>query len=530
MLGKDSGACLFDRYGESIIKSYTALKIKFKFPDTVKYPNLPVRLDLNSVIFPLEGETFCTGVEFYLAMQLNCQIEILGGVFIPFKKHTDEALEKDKNEALEKEKNTYKTCNEKEIFIRDPFFNRLDNGMKKLLDCELLESESESENESGLLEIKTELKTEHLNNPEFSTESNFYLVVKELLIERLKYSKGSYMNLLYKFLANAGIGQMARGLNRKPKYDSKTNSTKILPSGELVSPLYAGWITSFIRTTLSEIMNIHHDSRIISCTTDGFISNRKNLEVLQPDSTAFFSQMYYNMRLKLTGKGELLERKYLEPKGVISWRTRGQLGLSGGIKALTGYQRNEPIEHTINKVYNAFNGSKTIPFMQKSLRSAKEIFQYGGHSTLKLSERNFNLKFDNRREVVFEQETFSETKPFIHSANAIQARLISSFGSGRYRVYSPISSTQCKGDAYLNLTKRMLVRVLRNMYSPHLKRREISRVMKEIGLPCTLNFVSKQKDRNAIFYSIPQTQKTMDCLRKFSVIYPSFNVDFLIRG
>ena len=60
------------------------------------------------------------------------------------------------------------------------------------------------------------------------------------MTERLKYPKGSYMNLLYKFLANAGIGQMARGLNQKVKYDSKTNSTRVLPSGDLVSPLYAG--------------------------------------------------------------------------------------------------------------------------------------------------------------------------------------------------------------------------------------------------------------------------------------------------
>jgi len=65
-------------------------------------------------------------------------------------------------------------------------------------------------------------------------------------------------------------------------------------------------------------MNIHHDSLIISCTTDGFISDRENLELNHPDQTSVFSQMYYNMRLKLTGKGELLERKYHESKGVIS--------------------------------------------------------------------------------------------------------------------------------------------------------------------------------------------------------------------
>ena len=476
------------------------------------------------MVFPLEGETFCTGNEFYLAMQLNCQIEILGGVYIPFKNLDDTQEHNEKKEKKDKKV-------KKEIFVRDPFFIQLENEMKKLLEKELNQKMECPRNQQLECPTNHGFSKVHSDVQELTTkcsESNFYLVVKELLTERLKYSKGSYMNLLYKFLANAGIGQMARGLNRKPKYDSKTNSTKILPSGDLVSPLYAGWITSFIRTTLSELMNLHHESRIISCTTDGFISDRKNLDVLYP--TSVFSLLYYNMRLKLTGKGELLERKYYEPKGVISWRTRGQLGLSGGIKALTGYQRNEPIEATIEKVYNAFTDSKTIPFIQKSLRSAKEIFQEGGHSTLKLSERNFNLKFDNRREITLEYDTFSETKPFIHSANAIQARLISSFGSGRYREYSPISSTQCKGDAYLSLLKRMLVRVLRNGDSPILKRCEIARIMKEIGLPCSLNFISKQKDRGVIFYSIPQTEKTMVCLRKFAVVYPFIDINLLIRN
>jgi len=50
-------------------------------------------LDLNSVIFPLEGETFCTGIEFVLAMNLGCELEILGGVYIPFK--TSKNLEED---------------------------------------------------------------------------------------------------------------------------------------------------------------------------------------------------------------------------------------------------------------------------------------------------------------------------------------------------------------------------------------------------------------------------------------------------
>jgi len=65
-------------------------------------------------------------------------------------------------------------------------------------------------------------------------------------------------------------------------------------------------------------MNIHRDSKIVSCTTDGFISSKENLEKIEPDPKDIFSSFYFNMRRKLTGKGELLEVKHNEPKGVIS--------------------------------------------------------------------------------------------------------------------------------------------------------------------------------------------------------------------
>jgi len=188
------------------------------------------------VVFPLEGETFCTGNEFFLAMQLKCQIEILGGVYIPFKTH-DESTEKEETSLESGEFKEFK-----EIFVRDPVFSRLDSRMQNLIENEFPELKTQKKQETHKMECSDNHQpaVENLENPETTRMSNFFLVVKELLIERLKYPKGSYMNLLYKFLANAGIGQMARGLNRKPKYDSKTNSTKILPSGELASPLYAG--------------------------------------------------------------------------------------------------------------------------------------------------------------------------------------------------------------------------------------------------------------------------------------------------
>jgi len=281
-------------------------------------------------------------------------------------------------------------------------------------------------------------------------------------------------------------------------------------------------------------MNKHNNTKIISCTTDGFISDEPKLDVTPVDSKDIFSSLYFNTRLKLTGAGALLEKKYTENKGVISWRTRGQLGLSGGIKALTGYQRHELIEQTIDKVNKSFYNSKQIPFIQTSLRSAKDIYQNGGHSTLKLEERIFNLKFDNRREIIDNNDSnnvFHITKPFVHCLNSSQNRLIASLGAGRYRKYSPISKTQCKGDAYLSLTRRMITRLLRDqdLIQVELTRLDIFRILKEIGLKGSLNFISKQKGKTPIYNSIPSTEKTVVCLRKLNVLFPNLKPEILLR-
>jgi len=203
---------------------------------------------------------------------------------------------------------------------------------------------------------------------------------------------------------------------------------------------------------------------------------------------------------------------------------------------LTGYQIHEPIEQTIDLVNKSFKGSKQIPFIQKSLRSAKEIFIHGGHSTLKLNERNFNLKFDNRREITVDCNGYHQTKPYLHKNNSIQNRHVSTFGTSRYRVYSPVSSTQCKGDAYLDLTRRMLVRLLRTDWKllnepgfHQLSRIEIQKLLKKTGLVCSKNFISKQKGLHVIFNSIPTTPKTKKVLENFSVIFSNFNVKTLVR-
>lgn len=57
-------------------------RIRFRFPQSTRYPSLPVR-SATGLIFPLEGETFVCSPEIYLAQTMGAQIEILHGVILP---------------------------------------------------------------------------------------------------------------------------------------------------------------------------------------------------------------------------------------------------------------------------------------------------------------------------------------------------------------------------------------------------------------------------------------------------------------
>jgi len=225
------------KYELSLIKSYTALKINFKFPETVRFPNLPVRLDKNSIIYPLTGTSFCTGLEFLLAHRLGCEIEIVGGVFIPFISDGNWKLNRNiySRDHLKSKSDTKSQDELKNLIIdHTKLLDRLWSDIPSRESCK----SSYSEN---YLYLKKLLENDGGSKQETSPDVNqFFAVVQKLTLERVKYPKGTYQNLLYKFLANAGIGQMARGLNQKNIFDAETKSTRTLPSGDLISPLYAG--------------------------------------------------------------------------------------------------------------------------------------------------------------------------------------------------------------------------------------------------------------------------------------------------
>jgi hypothetical protein len=162
--------------------------------------------------------------------------------------------------------------------------------------------------------------------------------------------------------------------------------------------------------------NIHLlGGKVISVTTDGFITDLEDLEnkILTLDSSKRQCLMLYRLiRKDLTytkTESELifnesaLEIKCIESVGIISYKTRGQIGLSGTITATTGFQHSR-LDRTffestfIDVIQNS--SSKVIEYIQTGLRSAKDVYDYGGHLIRTYKDRSFSLEYDNKRRVI----------------------------------------------------------------------------------------------------------------------------------
>ena len=95
------------------------------------------------------------------------------------------------------------------------------------------------------------------------------------------------------------------------------------------NPLYAAYITSFVRAVVGEIMNgIPDDKMVFSVTTDGFITNA-TVEEMEIAKSGAISQKFAEARLALTGDPEVLSEKH-RVRQILGWRTRGQATMKPG--------------------------------------------------------------------------------------------------------------------------------------------------------------------------------------------------------
>ena len=65
---------------------YVVANVNFKFPESVKYPAIPIRQE-GGLIFPSEGNATTHISEIIVAKNLGCEIELVEGRYVPSKRH-----------------------------------------------------------------------------------------------------------------------------------------------------------------------------------------------------------------------------------------------------------------------------------------------------------------------------------------------------------------------------------------------------------------------------------------------------------
>ena len=147
----------------------------------------------------------------------------------------------------------------------------------------------------------------------------------------------------------------------------RDRSIKSLPESKITNPYFASYITSFVRAVLGEVINAVPSKRMVfSCTTDGFLTDATDAEMLRVQRNGSLTQLYAKSQQYLTGTPSVLERKH-GVKQLLGWRTRGQATLVAG----------EPKDddHDFNIVL-AKGGIYTRPELEGDEEQNEEIVRY----------------------------------------------------------------------------------------------------------------------------------------------------------
>ena len=254
----------------------------------------------------------------------------------------------------------------------------------------------------------------------------------------------------------------------------------------------------------------------------------------------FLFNEFKNIRQILSDNDTGLELKN-SGLGVISWTARGQLGLGSKIIALAGFQHNiyqpEELKKVLVETFNS--SSKTIEYIQKRLRSAKEVFTQGGHVTTLYKDQQFRMHFDNKRIL----------DPTPEKGGLLDSRALSSVPQGQnFRFLAKICKlkqysrfTKVGGCRYKNIEDVAVLNFIKGLVQEppmfNLDRSELP-LYKDIvnflksfnpSMKVTENSIASLKKRNIKLKSIPKSQHSEEFIIYVQQKFKNFDVELFFR-
>lgn len=297
-------------------------------------------------------------------------------------------------------------------------------------------------------------------------------------------------------------------------------------------------------------MNHIHDKHglVVSCTTDGFITDLPDLEHVRSGQ---FGEIYRIARKNLNPENDaILELKNTDSIGILSIKTRGQMGYNSKISAFTGYQESLPKAARIDLFDKVFDLDKKLNFMQFQLRGAIDILKAsqdggsGGSVTGLYQEKQFSLTYDNRREILENEPgaRFMYSKPFYNVETCLLFRKIKLNATRTFNSNFPLTPTGNIGrkDKYEQVLVKVLIRAF--YHHPELFGLDslvtgINRTFIKSQLLLidssfsrfSLGYISDQKSKPFLTSAIPDVEKTRFLLDKTKNVFPLFDPTVFLK-
>lgn len=513
-----------------LLLNYIILDVDFKFPKDTKYPSIPARVDDDVDIYPLEGRSTITGCEYLVAKSMGCRLSVRSGVLIPFVKNDDS-----------KTLNNLKRINELEEEIRKVREKNPDDFKN---DVRYIEAKYD-------LDICKKENGSKKNN--FDYLSPYREIIKDLQSKRRQYPKKTFYNYMYKEIGNSIYGQIAMGISGRKTFDVKTKSFVKIVGGVLSNPIMSSYITGFTRALIGECL--FHISqmkgRVVSVTTDGFITDVIDLEnkILNHKNINCLN-LYKEIRRFLTTfedtntdfDDRALEVKNVEDLGIITWKTRGQLGFTdGGITAATGFQTRDLdksfLTSEISRVVKT-NSIKNIEYIQKGLRGANDIYKHGGHVVVKYSDKSYSFEYDNKRRIIENEGCILDSVPWHSISEYGKIRLLKTtitkpvFSKGyiesQSKSYKSYIETSVRGfiKACLSNNENLRFGIPFNSFKNYKSIIDFIHGFepaKEVKM--SISSISKLKNRNVISRTVPRTPENELFILYVKEHFKDFEVD-----
>jgi hypothetical protein len=157
-----------------------------------------------------------------------------------------------------------------------------------------------------------------------SEERIFKPFVQKIRELRKQNIKGSFPEQYAKLIGNSLYGKTGQGVKAKTAFDTRTLENITVPESGVTNATMAAHVTGFVRAIIGEIIwKIPKDRLIISCTTDGILTNAWEHEI---DLSGELCQRFQSL---LDDGSKMLEVKH-EVNQVLSIKTRGVATLIAG--------------------------------------------------------------------------------------------------------------------------------------------------------------------------------------------------------